>query len=120
MANNPEDGSKYESYHEVPASKYLFLKSTAIHKRLFLYWTLFIWVAIWVSTRIINVDLLLLQFHLVNWWLFIPEAVIVLGYVYLWKWNRKCERKELEAKRQKRAREQLQVLIKEAGGETKK
>lgn len=70
----------------------------------------------YITTRFFNWDIILLNIHLQNLWLLIPEGTILFGAGWLWSWSRSSEKK----KRQKQAREQLQVLIKEAGGETKK
>jgi len=70
----------------------------------------------YVGTRFFNWDILLLNFHLQYWWLFFPEGTIVFGALWIWNWSRTSEKK----KRQKQAKEQLQTLIKEAGGEPKK
>jgi len=91
MANNPKD-RKLESYHEIPASHYIFLFNTAIHKRFFLYWTIISMATIWVSTRFINVDFLILSFLTVYWW--VTPATIgilsVIGYAkYLSTRNKK-------------------------------
>jgi hypothetical protein len=115
LANNPD--GKLESYHEIPQSKYLFLKNTAIHKRFFRYWTLFIWATVWIVTRIINFDLLLWEFHLINWWLFFPEGFVAFGSIAIWHWSRKSEKKKQQLL-QKRRREAL--LNELAGGEQQK
>ena len=70
----------------------------------------------YIATRIFNLDILLLNFHLQNLWLIIPEGTILFGAFSLWNWSRTSEKK----KRQKQAKDQLQTLIKEAGGEKKK
>lgn len=70
----------------------------------------------WASTRIANLDILVLQFHLQNMWLLAPETGIVIGGLWIWNWSRTSEKK----KRQKQAKERLQTLIQEAGGEQKK
>ena len=54
MANNP-DGAR-ESYHEVPARKYLFLYNTAIHKRFFKYYTLILITTTYLATRLFSLD----------------------------------------------------------------
>jgi len=70
----------------------------------------------WIATRLVNWDYLLLQIHMQNLWLIIPEGVIALGTFYLWRWSRISEKK----KRQKQAKQRLQTLLREAGGEQKK
>jgi len=72
--------------------------------------------ASYVLTRFIKFDLLILNFHLQNLWLLIPETFIVFGGVYIWNWSRKSEKK----KRKKQAQEQLKKLILEAGGSKRK
>lgn len=59
MANNP-DGAR-ESYHEVPARKYIFLFQTAIHKRFFKYWTLILVAGTYMATRLFSLDYWLLH-----------------------------------------------------------
>jgi hypothetical protein len=52
LANNPD---KYETYHEIPGSKYFFISGptgVAIHKDFFKMWTLMIIVASAVTTLI--------------------------------------------------------------------
>jgi hypothetical protein len=70
----------------------------------------------YVATRIFNLDFLILNFHLQNIWLTLPESAIFFGAVWLWNWSRTSEKK----KRQKQAKDQLQTWIKEAGGEPQK
>ena len=70
----------------------------------------------YVGTRFFNLDILLLNFHLHNLWLIIPEGTILFGAIWLWNWSRTSEKN----KREKQAQEQLKALIKEAGGEKKK
>jgi len=70
----------------------------------------------YVGTRFFNLDLLLITIELQNLWLIIPEGVILSGAVWFWNWSRTSEKH----KRQKQAQDQLQTLIKEAGGEKKK
>ena len=73
-------------------------------------------IASYVGTRFFNLDIILLNIHLQNLWLLIPEQTIVLGALWLWHWSSTSEKK----KRQKQAKDQLQTLIKEAGTEKKK
>jgi hypothetical protein len=70
----------------------------------------------YVATRVFNLDILLFNIELQNLWLIIPEGTILFGAGWFWNWSRTSEKK----KRQKQAKEQLQTLIKEAGGEQKK
>jgi hypothetical protein len=65
----------------------------------------------WIGTRIFNIDLMILAFHVQNLWLIIPEGVTLSGAVWLWNWSRTSEKK----KRQKQAKQQLQKLIHDAG-----
>jgi ABC-type antimicrobial peptide transport system permease subunit len=54
----------------------------------------------YVLTRFFNWDILLLQFHMQNLWLLIPESLVVIGSLGLWIWSRKTEhRKPLEVNR---------------------
>lgn len=71
---------------------------------------------IYVLTRFVNLDILILNIHIQNMWLIIPEGMIVFGAFSIWNWDRQNEKK----KRQKQAKQRLQTLIGEAGGETKK
>ena len=87
MANNP---NQRESYHEVPAKKYLFLFDTAIHKRFFLWWTLILWVSCYTLTRVIGLDYIILTWHIQNWWIAFPYTAIIAGS--LWVWQREVTR----------------------------
>lgn len=83
MANNPD--SQRESYHEVPAKKYIFLFETAIHKRFFFYWTIILWLATWIITRFIGLDYMIWAWHVQNWWIAFPYAAIIAGAILLWR-----------------------------------
>jgi len=92
MANNPKD-RKLESYHEIPASHYIFLFNTAIHKRFFLYWTIISMVTVWVSTRFINADFLILTFLMVYWWV-TPSTLLILLLITYAKYQSYKNRKQ--------------------------
>jgi hypothetical protein len=97
LANNPEQ--RKESYHEVPASRYVFIANTAIHKRFFRYYTLILIAFMYVATRIVNVDLLLLQWHLNNLWIIAVYTVIGVGAAAIWQHEvtRDARKREAEA-----------------------
>ena len=85
MANNPNGQHNPADYHEIWAKKYIYLFGTAIHKRFFVYWTFTLWIFTWVATRFIGVDMLIAQWHLTNWWIFIPEATVIAGALFIWQ-----------------------------------
>ena len=66
---------------------------TMIAKRFFKYWTFSIllvsWIATWIITRFIYIDLLLIEWHLLNLWILIPYATIGAGSLYIWNRYRK-------------------------------
>ena len=70
----------------------------------------------YIATRFLNWDIILLNFHLSNLWVLIPEGIILFGAFWLGRWSGKSEKK----KRQKQAKEKLERLLQEAGGEPKK
>jgi hypothetical protein len=74
------------------------------------------WFASYLVTRLVNLDVLIWNFHMQYPWLFIPEGTVAVGTVYFWSWSRSSEKK----KRQKQAKQQLQKLIHDAGGEKEK
>ena len=77
---------------------------------------LFGWFCSYIATRFFNVDTFIINYHLANPWLTIPEATIFVGYIWLWNWSRTSEKK----KRQKEATKQLKTLMEQVGGENKK
>jgi len=71
----------------------------------------------WIGTRILNIDLLILQFHLANLWLLAPETAIVMGSLWIWTWSRSSEKK----KRKKQHEQDLKTIAEHmSGGEEKK
>lgn len=85
MANNPDGQRRPADYHEVYAKSYLYLFGTAIHKRFFRYWTILIWMSTWLVTRFLNVDLLVIEWHITNWWIVFPYTAIVGGALFIWQ-----------------------------------
>jgi len=70
------------------------------------------WICSYFATRFVNLDMLILQFHLQNLWLVIPEGTVVFGFLAIWNWSRTSEKK----KRQRQAQEQIDKLLVEAKG----
>ena len=64
----------------------------------------------YVFTRFVNLDYLILAFHVQNLWLLVPEGVVLTGTAYIWNWSRNSQKK----KRQRQAKEQLDKLMSEA------
>ena len=64
----------------------------------------------WIFTRFANLDLLILNIHLQNLWLIIPEGFVLFGSGWIWNWSRQSEKK----KRQKQAKRDLQALLEQA------
>ena len=82
MANNPNER---ESYHEIPAKKYIFIFDTAIHKRFFFWASVTIWLATYLLTRLVNLDMMIIAWHLQNWWIFATYTGIGLVAALVWK-----------------------------------
>ncbi len=123
MANNPD--GKYESYHEVPADKYIFIANTAIHKRFFLYWTtilftgtlaltlLSIYTPIWLILGTAAFNFFIAQY----WYITVPAIAIATGISYLWMQRRSKQKARFRAERE-RARRLQNIIL--SGGENKK
>lgn len=63
-------------------------------------------------TRFFNLDLLVLEFHIQNLWLILPESFTLCGALYIWSWSRKSEQR----KKRRRAQKELASLLESAGG----
>jgi len=65
------------------------------------------WTSSYVATLFFNLDFMLLNIHLQNLWLLIPETVVVFGSVWIWNWSRQSEKK----KRAKKTEAYLEKLL---------
>jgi hypothetical protein len=71
----------------------------------------------YILTRFVNLDFWLINLHLQNLWLIIPEGTTAFFSAWIWNWSRTSEKK----KKQKQAKQDLQTLIRQAeGGEKQK
>jgi hypothetical protein len=113
MANNPDNVKGKPSYHEIPAYKYIFLFETAIHKRFFLAWTLFMFIAMQVLFAVVlgievianfyNALLLLfVAFELSHWAIIPVEAAGFTVIALILIFNRR--------KRKQKERDQARLL----------
>ena len=114
MANNPNQ--RKESYHEVPASKYIFLFNTAVHKRFFAAWTLFLLIALQAVLAIVLGPEVLWNFHLtvqLSHWIIIPAEALAASAAGVILWYRHAKRQKLT-----REHERLTQLRREANTDT--
>jgi hypothetical protein len=75
------------------------------------------WFSSWIATRFFALDFMLLNYHLINWWLFIAEGTVLAGAFYLRHWSQATEKKK---QREKARAELSQLLEASQGGEHKK
>jgi len=121
MANNPD--GKYETYHEVPGSKYFFISGptgVAVHKNFFKWWSLFLVGFTSVSTTLLCLTnywqlLLTATFNLLFvkvWYIGWPTLFITITVTYLWYSHRSKKRmKEQVEQQRRRAVEDAQISL---------
>jgi len=130
MANNPD--GKYETYHEVPGSKYFFISGpsgVAVHKSFFKYWSLFLVFSTLASTLIAVytnwwqtlIIMMLTFFYVQYWYIGWPATAITLGIGYFW-YTRRQKRiaKERAAQLRRRRFEDATIALGEKGVKNKK